>query len=158
MQTTLLVLQIPDSPSIELADQRIAGRGRLTTARAGELVVNRAKTLHHGLVSGPEPTDLRREIVSHRPRHRRVPQPPAGQEVAGAHRVHLQPTLAAGEQLSGGSDGADEITGTDTTVLGPTRGRGQPPVIRQGDVRPGEIHRRQREPSRAKPHEAGRHR
>ena len=125
MQTTLLVLQIPDSPSVALPDQRIAGRGELTAAGVVEVLVNRAKTRHHGFVSGLEPTEPA-------PRYRRPPTPrptsPTAVRRAGGRRGAPCTPLARthpGEQLAAGVDGADDITGTNTTALRPTLGRGQ---------------------------------
>ena len=143
MQTQLLVLQIPDGPSAALPHWRITRPTVLTAVEQ----LRRTDTLDPRLVSTAEPSDLRHEIISNRHRDRRVAQPDVGRDAAKAGSVRIQPALTAGEQLGGGIDGADENTGTNTTTLRPTWGRGQPRVLHQRDVRPGEIYCRQREPS-----------
>ena len=146
MQPKVVPLKIPNGLAVALPDKRVAMRSGLTATAEFPLPIHLAKTLHQGLVNGAQAIELRGQIVGHRGRDRRCPEPPIDADIPWALRVRGQPGSTAGEQLARRIDGTDEITRTDTTALRPTRGGGQPLVIRQRDVRPGEIHRRQRQP------------
>ena len=146
MEPNVVLLKIPNDSGVALPDQGIAGRSALTAAADLPLPVYLAKALHQGLVNGAQAIELCGQIVGHRDGDRRCPEPPTDRDIPWTLRVRGQPGSTAGQQLASCINGADEITGTDTTALRPTRVGGQPLVVRHGKVRPGEIHRRQRQP------------
>ena len=143
-------LQIQESPTETALLRRIAGRTAFAGVEKRPLPlypVNPVDTGEKGSVSSTEASDVRHEIVSDQDAERRRPQRPVLPESGGKTRERGQPALAAGDQLSGGGLGRDDIaTGRTTPTLGRGRGPGQPHIARQGDARADEVQQSQREP------------
>ena len=121
-------LQIQDSPTEAALLRRIAGRTALAGVEKRPLPlypVNPVDTGEKGGVSSPKATDGRHEIISDQDAERRRPQRPVLTESGGRTRERAQPALAAGDQLSGGGPGRDDIaTGRTAPTLGAVRSSG----------------------------------